>query len=138
MERKIIYNKNNTTHLFQYWKLEEKGKRKFEHPKTQEEALENFVYKTNDAQIRIHKTANDLRYAGWGIQAIWDLSVCFPWGWIHKTLRRVDDEDLTKVQAYVNKQLKKYKYNLIDIQKDAVEDNIGDIYVRNIKPKEKK
>ena len=128
MEKTIIYSKKNFTQLFQHWKFVPKIK----NPKNQEEALENFVFKTNVAYVRISKSANDLRYVGFGIQAIWDLSICFPFGWIHKTLKRDDDEDLTKVQAYINKKLKKYKYNVIDLDKDSEKDNIGDIYVRNI------
>lgn len=128
MEKTIIYNKKNTTQLFQHWKFLPKNK----NPKNQEEALENFVFKTNVAYVRICKAANDLRYAGFGVQAIWDLSICFPFGWVHKTLKRVNDEDLTKVQAYINKKLKQNKYNVIDLDKDSKKDNIGDIYVRNI------
>jgi hypothetical protein len=85
-----------------------------------------FEYADKGCDIRILKEVNDLRYCGWGLQAIWDLSICFPWGWIHKTLRRKADDDISKVIEYVNKKIKKYNYEITYNQWEKVKKDFTD------------
>ena len=70
--------------------------------------------------IKITKHVNDLRYCNWGLQSIWDLAICFPWGWVNKTFRRKDDSDISKVIEYSNKKLKKNGYIITDDQWDKI------------------
>ena len=83
-----------------------------------------FSDKTTD--IRLLKTVNDLRYAGWGLQDMWDLSITFSWGWINKTFRRKNDSDISKVIEYANKKLKKYGYKITDEQWDKIKKDFVD------------
>ena len=85
-----------------------------------------FEYADKDCNIKINKGVNDLRYCGYGLQAIWDLSICFDWGWIHKTLRRKDDTDISKVIEYVNKKIKKNGYVITDSQWEKVKKDFYD------------
>ena len=84
-----------------------------------------FEYARKNCHIRILKEVNDLRYCDWGLQCIWDLSICFPWGWINKTLRRKDDSDITKVIEYINKKLKKYGYIITDTQWNKIKNDFS-------------
>ena len=80
---------------------------------------DKFVPKNNTARITLTAHANDLRYCHWGIQPIWHISIVFPTTWVQKTLRRIDDNDFSKVEKYINKHLKKNGFNTISIEKDA-------------------
>tara|TARA_R100000656_G_C3862113_1_gene110129 strand:+ start:52 stop:468 length:417 start_codon:yes stop_codon:yes gene_type:complete len=115
MERKIIYKKQGMS-LIEHWELKPNYNPDY---KTREEMLDNWVYKTKTTFIRIQEEANDLRYRGFGIQAIWWISIGMPHGNITKTLKRVDDNDFSKVEEYINKQLKKNGFNTISVKKDA-------------------
>ena len=131
MERKIIYKKQGMS-LIEHWELKPNYNPDY---KTREEMLDNWVYKTKTTFIRIQEEANDLRYRGFGIQAIWWISIEMPHGNITKTLKRVDDNDFSKVEEYINKQLKKNGFNTISVKKDA--EQIGaspaDYRIENIK-----
>ena len=116
MERKIIYNKDNSDHLIRWWKLKSNYNPDY---KTREEMLDNWIYKTELTEIRIVESANDLRYRGFGVQCIWLIIILMPHGNITKTLKRVDDNDFSKVEEYINKQLKKNGFNTISVKKDA-------------------
>jgi hypothetical protein len=61
MEKKVIYNLEKSTNGFQF-------------------NSETFKYEpiNKNASVRILEEANDLRYAGYGIQAIYDITLCFP------------------------------------------------------------
>ena len=101
MERKIIYNLEKSTNGFEF------------NPET-------FKYepKYKNANVRILETANDLRYTGYGIQGIYDITLNFPDHHITKTMKNVDKESIKKVEDWVNKMLKKNKYNQVDFSKD--------------------
>ena len=116
MERKIIYNKDNSDHLIRWWKLKSNYNPDY---KTRKEMLDNWIYKTELTEIRIVESANDLRYRGFGVQCIWLIMIFKPHGNITKTLKRVDDNDFSKVEEYINKQLKKNGFNTISVKKDA-------------------
>tara|TARA_R100001443_G_scaffold2149_1_gene7274 strand:- start:4473 stop:4841 length:369 start_codon:yes stop_codon:yes gene_type:complete len=80
---------------------------------------DKFVPKKQTTLITLTACANDLRYCNWGVQNIWDISIVFPTSWVQKTLRRIDDNDFSKVEKYINKHLKKNGFNTISIKKDA-------------------
>ena len=109
MERLITYNQERFPNQYEF---------------NTENLKWEFVDRTCD--IRLLKTVNDLRYAGWGLQSMWDLSLTFPWGWINKTFRRKDDSDISKVIEYVNKKLKKYGYKITDEQWNKVKKDFVD------------
>ena len=115
MERKIIYKKQGMS-LIEHWELKPNYNPDY---KTREEMLDNWVYKRKTTFIRILEEGNDLRYMGFGVQAIWWISIEMPHGNITKTLKRVDDNDFSKVEEYINKQLKKNGFNTISVKKDA-------------------
>jgi hypothetical protein len=80
----------------------------------------NLIQKTfkyepinKDASVRILEEANDLRYAGNGIQAIYAISLFFPDHDVSKTMRNANEESLKKVEARVNKMLKKNNYKQV-------------------------
>ena len=93
---------------------------------------DKFVPKNNTAQIELTAYANDLRYCNWGIQAIWAISIVFPTMWVEKTLRRIDDNDFSKVEKYINKHLKKNGFNTITIKKDSEKYNESQYRIKNI------
>jgi len=109
MERLIIYNQKRFPHQYEF----------------NTETLK-WEYKDKTCDIRLLKTVNDLRYAGWGLQGMWDLSLTFSWGWIHKTFRRKDDSDISKVIDFVNKKLKKYDHVITDDQWDKIKKDFVD------------
>jgi len=114
MERKIIYNLEKSTNGYKF---------------NSETFKYELMYK--NASVRILETANDLRYAGFGIQAIYNISLLFPDHWINKTMKNSDEESLKKVEAWINKMLKKNKYKQVDFSKDLKETNMHDEYVIN-------
>ena len=127
MERKIIYNKDNSDHLIRWWKLKPEAK--------MGGGKSNWIYKTELTNIRIIESANDLRYMGFGVQAIWTIIIAMPHGNITKTLKRVDDNDFSKVEEYINKQLKKNGFNTISVKKDAEQIGVSpaEYRIENIK-----
>jgi hypothetical protein len=114
MERKIIYNLEKSTNGFEF------------NPET-------FKYEpiNKNANVRILEEANDLRYAGYGIQAIYAISLCFPDHHIIKTMRNANEESLKKVEAWVNKVLKKNKYKQVDFNKDLKQTNFHQEFIIN-------
>ena len=127
MERKIIYNKDNSDHLIRWWKFKPDAK--------MGGCKSNWIYKTELTHIRIIESANDLRYRGFGVQAIWTIIIAMPHGNITKTLKRVDDNDFSKVEEYINKQLKKNGFNTISVKKDAEQIGVSpaEYRIENIK-----
>jgi len=123
METKYIYTIHNSSDKFDYNSNTNKFEIKYKH-----------------TSVEILEGANDLRYCGWGIQPIWSVSIFFPWGSIGKTLRRKDDADLSKVMEYVNKKLKKEKFQTINFEKDAVQHGVSprSWWIRKIQKKENK
>ena len=113
MERKIIYNKDNSDHLIRWWKLKPDAK--------MGGGKSNWIYKTELTNIRIIESANDLRYMGFGVQAIWTIIIAMPHGNITKTLRRKDSADFSKVEEYINKILRKNKFKQICVKTDSVQ-----------------
>ena len=79
-----------------------------------------WEYQKKHTNIRILESANDLRYRGYGVQAIWWISIEMPDGHITKTLRRKDSADFSKVEEYINKILRKNKFKQICVKTDAV------------------
>ena len=131
MERKIIYKKQGMS-LIEHWELKPNYNPNY---KTREEMLDNWIYKTELTEIRIVESANDLRYRGFGVQAIWTIIIAMPHGNITKTLKRVDDNDFSKVEEYINKQLKKNGFNTISVKKDAEQIGVSpaEYRIENIK-----
>ena len=131
MERKIIYKKQGMS-LIEHWELKPNYNPDY---KTREEMLDNWIYKTELTNIRIIESANDLRYRGFGVQAIWTIIIAMPHGNITKTLKRVDDNDFSKVEEYINKQLKKNNFNAISVKKDAKQIGVSpaEYIIENIK-----
>ena len=101
MERKFVYNLEKSTNGFEF-------------------NLETFKYEPiyKNASVVIEETENDLRYAGFGIQAIYNISLMFPDHWVNKTMKNADEESLKKVETWVNKMLKKNKYKQVNFSKD--------------------
>ena len=101
MERKIVYNLEKSTNGYKFnndtykWELRDKN-----------------------ASVRLLEDANDLRYAGFGIQEIYNISLMFPDHWINKTMKNTDEDSLKKVETWINKMLKKNKYKQVDFSKD--------------------
>jgi hypothetical protein len=114
MEKKVVYNLEKSTRGFKF-------------------NLETFKYELIDknANVRILEEANDLRYAGYGVQSIYDISLCFPDHWIHKTMRNANEESLKKVETWINKILKKNKYKQVDFSKDLKETNMHQEFIIN-------
>tara|TARA_B100000029_G_C16989572_1_gene746958 strand:+ start:117 stop:482 length:366 start_codon:yes stop_codon:yes gene_type:complete len=79
-----------------------------------------WEYEQKHTDIRICEQANDLRYCGYGVQAIWWISIEMPHSNITKTLRRKDSADFSKVEEYINKILRKNKFKQICVKTDAV------------------
>jgi hypothetical protein len=106
MEKKVIFNLEKSTRGFEF-------------------NSETFKYepKYKNANVRILETANDLRYTGYGIQGIYDITLCFPDHWIIKTMKNANIESFKKVEAWINKMLKKNKYKQVDLSKDLKETN---------------
>ena len=80
-----------------------------------------WEYEQKHTNIRIQESANDLRYCGYGVQAIWWISIEMPHGHISKTLRRKDSADFSKVEEYINKILRKNKFKQICVKTDSVQ-----------------
>ena len=78
-----------------------------------------IVFKRKDTTVELLESANDLRYCDWGIQAIWNITISFPFGHITKTIRRTNDKDFSKAEKYINTKLKKYGFDKINIIKDS-------------------
>ena len=93
MERKFVYNLEKSTNGFEF-------------------NSETFKYEPiyKNASVVIEETENDLRYAGFGIQAIYNISLMFPDHCIHKTMKNSDEESLKKVEAWINKMFKKNQF----------------------------
>ena len=91
-----------------------------------------MVFKNKNANVEIQKQVNDLRYCDFGIQPIWHIAISFPFGHILKTFRRYDDNDFSKVESYINKKLKKYNFNKIDVQKNSKQINEDLLRISNI------
>ena len=116
MERKIVYNLEKSTRGYKF-----------------NDDTCKWEFKDKIPTVRILETENDLRYAGFGIQAIYDISVMFPDHCIHKTMKNSDEESLKKVEAWINKMFKKNKYNQVDFSKDLKETNMHHEYkIENI------
>lgn len=100
MERKIIYdiNKSNNGYKFNNKTLK-------------------YEYADKNASIRIIEDYNDLRYCGYGLQSILNLSICFPDHWINATKRYTKDGDLEKAEIFINKHLKKNGYSEVSFSK---------------------
>ena len=60
------------------------------------------------------------------------IAISFPFGHILKTFRRYDDNDFSKVESYINKKLKKYNFNKIDVQKNSKQINENLLRISNI------
>jgi hypothetical protein len=114
MERKIVYNLEKSTNGYKF-----------------NDDTYKWEFKDKVPTVRILETANDLRYAGFGIQAIYDISLSFPDHSIHKTMKNSDEESLKKVEAWINKMLKKNKYKQVDFSKDLKETVMHNEYVIN-------
>ena len=114
MERKIIYNLEKSTNGFKF------------NPET-------FKYEpiNKNASVSILEEANDLRYAGYGIQAIYAISLFFPDHDVSKNMRNANEESLKKVEAWVNKVLKKNKYKQVDFSKDLKQTNFHQEFIIN-------
>ena len=112
MEKKIIYNIEKSTNGYVF--------------NTESSAWE---FRDKNAHVRILETENDLRYAGYGIQSIYDISLCFPDHWIHKTMKNSNQESLKKVESWINKLLKKNKYKQINFNKDLKQTNFHYEYI---------
>tara|TARA_R100001463_G_scaffold132866_2_gene193848 strand:- start:669 stop:1040 length:372 start_codon:yes stop_codon:yes gene_type:complete len=78
-----------------------------------------MVFKRKDTTVNLSEQANDLRYCDWGIQAIWHITISFPFGHIFKTIKRTDDQDFSKAEKYINTKLQKYGFDKINIIKDS-------------------
>jgi hypothetical protein len=78
-----------------------------------------MVFKKKDTTVELLESANDLRYCDWGIQAIWNITISFPFGHIFKTIKRTEDKDFSKAEKYINTKLKKYGFDKINITKDS-------------------
>lgn len=115
MERKIVYNLEKSTNGYKF---------------NDDTFKYELMYK--NASVRILETANDLRYAGFGIQAIYNISLSFPDHWINKTMKNSDEESLKKVETWINKMLKKNKYNQVDFSKDLKETMENEYSINNI------
>ena len=72
-----------------------------------------------DTTVELLESANDLRYCDWGIQAIWNITISFPFGHIFKTIKRTNDQDFSKEEKYINTKLQKYGFDKINIIKDS-------------------
>jgi len=117
MERKIVYNLEKSTNGYKFnndtykWELRDKN-----------------------ASVRLLEDANDLRYAGFGIQEIYNIALMFPDHWINKTMKNTDEDSLKKVETWINKMLKKNKYKQVDFSKDLKETVMHNEYaINNIK-----
>jgi hypothetical protein len=57
----------------------------------------------------------------------------FPDHWVNKTMKNADEESLKKVETWVNKMLKKNKYNQVDFSKDLKQAQFhGQFKINNI------
>jgi hypothetical protein len=56
----------------------------------------------------------------------------FPDHWVNKTMKNADEESLKKVETWVNKMLKKNKYNQVDFSKDLKQAQFHGQKINNI------
>jgi hypothetical protein len=64
-------------------------------------------------------------------KAIYDITLCFPDHWIIKTMKNANIESFKKVEAWINKMLKKNKYKQVDLSKDLKETNFHQEFIIN-------
>ena len=114
MEKKVVYNLEKSIKGFEF-----------------DMQTKQWEFAEKNSSVRILETANDLRYAGYGIQGIYDITLNFPDHHITKTMKNIDEESLKKVETWVNKMLKKNKYKQVNFSKDLKETNFHQEYKIN-------